>query len=216
LVVFDPDQQLLGRPWRGNLRAHINAADDASAFRAAILKLCGVAADNPDIPFTLAIDAPLGFPEALVDLLTHRRCVDAVGRSAESPYLFRDTERRLFAAGLSPLSAIKDMIGSQSSKAIHAVAKFAPVTVSRGVWSDGGSFRMIETYPAACRKRMEPGDLGHDADAESVPDIVDARICALIAHRFTVAPETLEAPTPDTPPSEGWIWLPKARMGGSA
>jgi hypothetical protein len=75
---------------------------------------------------------------------------------------------------------------------------------------------MIETYPAACRGRMEPGDLSHDADAESVPDIVDARICALIAHRFTVAPETLEAPTPETPQSEGWIWLPKARIGGSA
>jgi hypothetical protein len=152
----------------------------------------------------------------LIDLLTHRRCVDAVGRSAENPYLFRDTERRLFAAGLSPLSAIKDMIGSQSSKAIHAVAKFAPITVSTGVWSNGGSFRVIETYPAACRGRMEPGDLDHDADAESVADIVDARICALIAHRFTVAPHTLEGPAADTPPSEGWIWLPKAGMGGSA
>ena len=66
------------------------------------------------------------------------------------------------------------------------------------------------------RGRIEAGDLSHDADAESVPDMVDARLCAVIAHRYAVAPHTPEGPAPETPPSEGWIWLPKARMGGSA
>ena len=42
------------------------------------------------------------------------------------------------------------MIGSQATKGMHVLAKFAPQIESCGVWTDGG-FRAIETYPTACR-----------------------------------------------------------------
>jgi hypothetical protein len=100
------------------------------------------------------------------------------------------------------------MIGSQSTKAIHAVAKFAPKVEALGVWSDGSTARFIETYPAACRSRSNGTEEFSVDTLVGHVDIVDAGVCALIALRFATAPETLEPPTPDAPASEGWIWLP--------
>jgi hypothetical protein len=208
LVVLNRQAQPLGLPWRGNLRQAIN---DAAAFLAKNFSLCRIEAAPSACHVTNAIDAPHAFPASLIELLTANRVERSLGDSATNPYLYRFTERRLATPGNVPLSAVKDMIGSQSTKAIHATTKFAQNMEELGVWSDGGTTRFIETYPAACRRQsiraeefVLSGLVGHDEN-------IDAGVCALIALRFATAPETLEAPPPDAPAYEGWIWLPKAR-----
>lgn len=210
LVVLDHAGQSLGQPWRGNLRETINSATTPADFLAALLALCKL--DKPDQSWraTLAIDAPLGFPEAFARMIADGTPVDQIGRSAANPYLFRHTERRLVAEGVTPLSAIKDMIGSQATKAMHVVARFAPQRLSTGVWTDGAHLTVIETYPSLCRVR-----LGRQIHTEPMPktgreaDIHDADVCARIARHFHLNRERLEHPTDDTPPSEGWIWAPR-------
>ena len=115
----------------------------------------------------------------------------------------------MFEQGLKPLSAIKDMIGSQATKGMHALAKFAPQMPRCGVWSDGRGLAAIEAYPSACRASamvkalQEPfGKLGHD-------DLDDALTCALIGHLFDSQPDALLPPAAFVPATEGWIWVPK-------
>ena len=124
-------------------------------------------------------------------------------------HLFRQTERYLFEHGLKPLSAIKDMIGSQATKGMHVLAKFAPIVKSCGVWTDGVALTAIEAYPSACKKsaiikKLRSGyqALGHD-DGE------DALTCALLAYLFAEQREALAAPGPSVRVREGWIWVPK-------
>jgi hypothetical protein len=214
LVVLDAVGQRIGKPWRGNLRAPINNAANAAAFKGILLALCGLEPGDLATPMTLAIDAPLGFSVALVELLAHGKTVPEIGQSATNPYLFRQTERRLFCSNLNPLSAIKDMIGSQTTKAIHTLARFAPIIAATGVWTDGNGLLAIETYPAACEDRFSAEERARIAlIADKSDDIGDAYRCALIAHRFSTAPETLEPPPDDIPPAEGWIWLPRNTAG---
>ena len=212
LVIVGAHGELLGQPWRGNLRHVINEAASTAEFLAKVFALCRLASGFSTSSVTVAIDAPLCFPASLIALLTEGRTERNLGDSAANPYLYRFTERRLATSHNVPLSTVKDMIGSQSSKAIHAIAKFAPTIQSLGIWSDGGTTRFIETYPAACRRRVVGSEklgliglIGHN-------DIIDAGVCALIAHRFATAPQTLEAPPAEAPATEGWIWLPSDRM----
>lgn len=210
LVVLDHAGQSLGQPWRGNLRETINSATTPADFLAALLALCELGIPSQPCHATLAIDAPLGFPEAFARMIAGGTPVDQIGRSAANPYLFRHTERRLVAEGVTPLSAIKDMIGSQATKAMHVVARFAPQRLSTGVWTDGAHLTVIETYPSLCRARVGP-----QVHTEPMPktgreaDIHDADVCARIARDFHLNRERLEPPTDDTPPSEGWIWAPR-------
>ena len=212
LVILDAGARLLGQPWRGNLRRTINEADTAKAFLTKIFELCRVEVAPRRSRVTIAIDAPLAFPASLVALLTRGQIETQIEENPNNPYLYRFTERRLVTRNGAPLSVVKDMIGSQSTKAIHATIKFAPKFEALGVWSDGGATRFIETYPAECRRRSKEfievrlaGVFGHD-------DIIDAGICAVVAHRFATAPEGLEAPVPGAPTSEGWIWLPTGNV----
>lgn len=52
---------------------------------------------------------------------------------------------------MKPLSAIKDMIGSQATKGMHVLAKFAPKIERCGVWTDAAGFTVIEAYPSGCK-----------------------------------------------------------------
>ena len=146
---------------------------------------------------------------ALVTGLTY---VEPLESSATNPYLFRQTERRLFEQGIRPLSAVKDMIGSQATKGMHALAKFAPQVQRCGVWSDGAALAAIEAYPAPCNhsdmmvRLLEPYEDWRQANHQ---DKVDALTCALIAYCFHVQPETLVQPNGGVPVGEGWIWLPQ-------
>ncbi len=209
LVILNSDLDVVGKPWRGNLRTHINKAATTSDWLWTLFSMCAAEPPACTASVTLAIDTPLGFSEAFVRLATDLRCVEPVESSDANPYLFRQTERFLFQNGLTPLSAIKDMIGSQATKGMHVLAKFAPHSVSCGVWTDGATFTALEAYPSACkrsamiqtlRKRYAP--LGHE-------DEEDALICALIAHLYAQRRETLASPGDSVPMSEGWIWVPR-------
>ena len=158
---------------------------------------------------TMAVDAPLGFPDAFVQLITKftpQAQID--GESNQNSYLFRLNERRLASEGLvMPLSAIKDMIGSQSTKAMHVIAKFKLQGVAVGIWSDE-RLTMIETYPSLCRKRLKRQKPEHLSAKNS--DICDSSLCSRIAHDFHFKRKCLESPPLDAPTVEGWIWAPLA------
>ncbi len=105
IVILDSALQIVGKPWRGNLRATINAAIGADAFVQALFALCGspaladLGAESSRLAIsriTLAVDTPLGFSQALVGLATGMQCVEPIGQSNTNPYLFRCTERFLF------------------------------------------------------------------------------------------------------------------------
>jgi len=207
LVVLDSAGRQIGQPWRGNLRETLNAATTTADLLSAILALCKL-----PLPCTtnatMAIDAPLGFPLAFVRLATGGAAEPEIGQSSTNPYLYRATERRLVAEGVMPLSAVKDMIGSQSTKAMHAVARFTD-RIAPGVWSDGAQLTVIETYPALCRWRARDAfnDRATATNARE-SDILDAEVCARIARDFVQRREWLEPPPSDVPTSEGWIWAP--------
>jgi len=205
LAVKDGAKRDVGNPWRGNMSSVLKNAETSSAFIYEIRRLCEVPAGLSPDKVVVAIDAPLGFPVAVVSLLTEKPLQDFTGESAENPYLFRETERLLASQGKRPLSAIQDQIGSQSTKAIFARRKFAPQQRGIGVWSDGGLLNVIETYPGGVRHRL--------GIAEKTSDIVDATRCAEIAWAFACDRQSLEAPPPNIPPEEGWIWLPQQRSG---
>lgn len=202
----------MGKPWRGNLRATINAANTSKGWVHALFTLCGAVAPPSSAPITLGIDTPLGFSQAFMALVTGLKCAEAVQSSATNPYLFRQTERRLFEQGIRPLSAVKDMIGSQATKGMHALAKFAPKVARCGVWTDGEALTAIEAYPSPCKHSalMDALLLPHaEWRQANHQDMVDALTCALISYCFQVRPETLDQPDDGVPASEGWIWLPK-------
>jgi hypothetical protein len=213
LCILNEQRDIVGRPWRGNLRQSINQAADTVAWLARVFALCGVPMPRRPYRVTLAIDTPLGFPQALIDLLTRGQVVGAIGHSKSNPYLFRSTERRLYEQGVQPLSAIKDMIGSQATKGIHALARFAPQRLRCGVWTDGAMLTAIEAYPAPCKRsaliqsmKQRYSPLDHD-------DKSDALTCALLAFLFDQNPAQLAGPDADVPESEGWIWLPTDCLG---
>ncbi len=52
---------------------------------------------------------------------------------------------------MKPLSAIEDMIGSQTTKGMHVFAKFALKIERLGVWTDAAGFTVIEAYPSGCK-----------------------------------------------------------------
>ena len=209
IVILDSTLAVVGQPWRGNLRTTINEAASASDWIRELFGLCAVNSSAGALYITLAIDTPLGSSEAFVGLVTGLQCVDLVERSDTNPYLFRQTERYLFEHGLKPLSAIKDMIGSQATKGMHVLAKFARATKSCGVWTDGVSLTVIEAYPSACKASEVVRALRrHHADLEH-EDKQDALICALIAYLFASRPDALASPDSSVPISEGWIWVPR-------
>jgi hypothetical protein len=218
IVVLDADLQIFGKPWRGNLRTTINVATGADAFIHALFALCGAPADlalgaeatQPPAPrITLAIDTPLGFSRTFVELVTGLQCVEPIAQSSSNPYLFRRTERFLFEHGLTPLSAVKDMIGSQATKGMHALAKFAPHRTSCGVWTDSRHLVAIEAYPSACKTSQTLATLRKDYPTLDHDDKTDALTCALVAYLFDQRREALAASDASVPPSEGWIWLPR-------
>jgi hypothetical protein len=211
IVILAPSLEVIGEPWRGNLTPIINEAEDGAQFVDSLFMLVGEAFRRQ--PVLLGIDTPLGFSKELAQLVSQRTATGPIGRSAENPYLFRATERFLHQQGKTPLSPIKDMIGSQATKGMHVLARFAPKIVECGVWTDGCGLRAIEVYPGACKSsttikglRGTRGQLGND-------DLDDALTCALIAHQFHTSRETLFQPTTDVAVEEGWIWAPRDGLG---
>lgn len=207
IVILDDYRSFIGMPWRGNLRETIGGAPDSTTFLDRLFDRCEVKRDHA-AAVTLAIDAPLAFSQALTDLIAGRAGAEPGHDRKENAYLFRATERWLFQHGHRPLSAVQDMIGSQATKAMHALAKFAPQIERCGVWTDGKGFRAIETYPTICKTNALVANMLADFDVYNA-DLRDALVCATIALMFQVKYGELEAPGDGIPVQEGWIWYPK-------
>jgi hypothetical protein len=219
LVILDADLAIVGTPWRGNLRESINAASDAHAWLTSLFELCQ-ATPTDALHCTLGVDTPLGFSDDFVRLITRQGDAGPVGGSESNAYLYRHTEQFLFAHGLKPLSPVKDMIGSQATKGMHVLARFAPNALECGAWGDTASLAVLEAYPSPCKHsahmqamlqtyaptqgagRHWPAHLDHQ-------DKRDALLCALLAHLFACARQHLASPPANIPASEGWIWVPQ-------
>ena len=153
IVILNAARNLAGRPWRGNLRAVINEATTTRDWLRALFALCAAEWPGATVGAVLAIDAPLSFSEAFTRLANRQAFEEPIGSSASNPYVFRETERILFERGIAPLSSAKDMIGSQTTKAMHVLAKFAPRIARSGVWTDEeATLTAIEAYPSACKR----------------------------------------------------------------
>lgn len=237
LVILDNDCRFLGKPWRGNLRKYINEASSTKELIGHLMRCCKVDASYGEPPTViLSIDTPLGFSEDFQKLITGRAAVSSLDTSATNPYLFRYTERFLFEKGLSPLSAVKDMIGSQATKGMHVLAKFAPRRESVGVWASDDGLLAIEAYPSACKTSAIMAGLLEPFITERLPleqhptsiwegtsftggirhdDERDALICALIGWLYINQPEALVHPDSSVPESEGWIFAPEDGLAPS-
>ena len=210
IVILDPELQIVGLPWRGNLRSLINEAQSTRQWIDGLFALCKAGRPPADIHVFLAIDTPLAFSQAFIDLTAHGRAVPGpLEASQTNPYLYRQTEKVLFAHGLRPLSAVKDLIGSQATKGMHVLAKFAPDLAGCGVWTDGASLSAFEAYPAACKGSATIAQMRAGYPALGDQDQEDALTCALLAALFAHDQEALWGPTAETPLAEGWIWVPK-------
>jgi len=141
-----------------------------------------------------------------------------------NPYTRRETEIDLVKRGYQPLSAVRDMLGSQSTKGIHFLRAAELRLSSRGVWTsqqDGLSITAIETYPAVARKHaavsarcaqilaQPPLNPPENAGGKVHKDVEDALICALVAHFFSDLSSGIEPVPPAAAELEGWIILPR-------
>ncbi len=209
IVILDSQNQIVGRPWGwGNLRSTINASASTRKWLEALFTLCDTELPKDNYRVTMAIDTPLGFSTEFVQLITNLACYSKpIDDSATNKYLFRQTERFLFANDHTPLSAIIHMIGSQATKGVHVISKFSKTIADCGVWTDGASLTVIEAYPASCKGSKSMRDLRHHA-ALGRDDIEDALTCALVAYLFETNRASLAAPFEETPKTEGWIWVP--------
>jgi len=219
LVVLDAALNLVGAPWRGNLRTTLNDAHNTRDLIERLLGLCQLQAQGAE-HVVMAIDTPLALPSALL-ALARGDAVSALGRSQENPYLYRETERWLFQRGITPLSPIKDMIGSQATKGMHLLARFAPHIAACGQWqSDDQTLTVVEGYPspakrspafAALRQRVSmPVSLEamlHQPTPKQ-QDIQDAWLCAMLAWSLPHAAQNVAWPPATMPAEEGWIFVP--------
>ncbi|MFO7724526.1 MAG: hypothetical protein R6V45_03170 [Oceanipulchritudo sp.] len=209
IAILDNGLSLVGEPWRGNLRETINSSTGTAEWLRALFRLCGTEVAGYPVQATMAIDTPLGFPKALRALANNLHATGAVGESAANPYLYRKTEQFMFERGWKPLSPVKDMIGSQATKGMHVLAKFAPRIASCGIWTNGSGFQAIEGYPTPCRQSRVIRPLRELLRPMPHPDCEDALLCALLAHLFKANRDALESPDVSVPECEGWIWFPK-------
>jgi len=221
LDLSDSGPVLVGTPWRGNLR-DLLVAHAGHDLVAALLRRLDVGADESR-HVRFAIDTPLAWPRRMLELVTAGTCIDVPIQADNNPYLFRVQEVSLFGHEQRPLSVVRDMIGSQSTKGIHFLhrAQLAPMTV--GVWGHA-STTVIETYPAAAVADFEVSQLSASLLADLLgeektarngawrSDVRDAIICALIAMLHRYRPERLVGPGTEAEPAEGWIWLPKTHV----
>lgn len=209
---------IVGEIFRGNLRESLTA-EKGPALIAAILKRIGPEA-GVAAHVTIAIDSPLAWPKAAVALMGGGEVTEVPEKSERNPYLYRAQESRLFVNRRGPLSPVKDMIGSQSTKAIHFLTRAALVQKPLGVWSSD-SVVAIEAYPAptkrvksvsASAEKLLKAYLKHNKPHGKAwtNDVRDAIVCALVAFLHRRYPEQLVSPDGDAEPTEGWIWLPKA------
>ena len=221
---------------RRNFREHLVNTNDCESFVKAVFE-CVKTKVQPDVRSNVivAIDAPLGVPQAFRDLIVNHWPYGRVEKEAISNrYLYRETERYLNLTNkeIKPLSLVMHQIGSQSTKAIDLLHRLN-LRQSGFTWVDSDDtvdvrFRALETYPAAAEKRRPSllYDLELRGDDNSYKDLLnkpidkdnrigdsrDALICAVIAAMWDEDGK-LEEPNASScdlhlVKQEGWIWVP--------
>jgi len=214
--------ELVGIPWRGAIRAQLLNADGRPDF---LLNLLEIHETFEHI--VVAIDTPLGWPVSLQGLITSANQNVAVpDEPGLNPFLFRGTERALNQAGIATLSAVRDQIGSQSTKGQTFLTSlgFERSQNRVGEWRKG-IWTAIETYPAPCyhspletcyAERLRRQDRFLTATRAGAwvnvaSDLADAVMCAVVAAVFHEDPSQLRGPTSEQKADaarEGWIWTP--------
>lgn len=212
-----------GKPWRGNLRS-ILMAKSGDALVTAMLDLCGVASE-PATEVVIAIDTPLGWPSAMMRLAQGGATSFVSAKDGENPYTRRATELALIQRGYAPLSAVRDMLGSQSTKGLHFLRVAGLQEVSPGVWrrdeKEDRTVTAIETYPAVALQMARLRELQADVLSRTQgglrsggkplhDDTRDALACALVAFLFAERPAMIEPIPSEILTGEGWIVLPVA------
>jgi len=216
LILLDANHHQVGQSWRGNLREVINRADNQQAWLQQIAALLALPNDffaQQPHPVFMGIDTPLGVSVAWQELIINFKAAGVIDDSASNPYLYRATERWLIRQGHTPLSAIKDMIGSQATKGRHLLAKISPYQASCGIWQDAtGRLNAFEAYPSVAKKSAQMqhafAQIRWQQACPEPGDIYDAAYCALSAATLASQPDRLAQPPTDTPWSEGWIYVP--------
>lgn len=160
IAVFDKDFNFVSCGL-GNIKASLlnstNFADFLSKF--AVLdkekNKLPIAFYKQNDRFIIAIDAVLGWPKNFLRLITEpdilREELEALfpnGASIGNKFLFRQTEREVGTTKM-PLSAVKDQIGSQSTKAIFLLKYLGFSKEGCSAWKDKDGNIAIETYPGA-------------------------------------------------------------------
>ena len=224
LVVLNQHGELVGKPWRGNLRDTIAAAASYTDWLLTVAKLCQFDDKTKAVFATqnvvMAIDTPLGFSEGLLQLLQGEAVATPFTASCDNPYLYRHTERELFAHGFSPLSAVKDMIGSQATKGLHLLRKFAFTPSPSGIWQlshNNCKHCALESYPTVLKTSALVAQYIERLRSQTNydtwhQDIQDAAYCAIAALLYQQQPNTMATPTEDVT-TEGWIYVPKECLG---
>jgi predicted nuclease with RNAse H fold len=191
----------------------------------------------------VGIDAPFGWPDEFVEAIsTHSGSGGWAGRDRDQrdyreTLVFRETDRRMIAAGSRPLSVSTDRIGITAMRCAHVLDQVA----ARGEFVDrAGRGKLAEVYPAAALRRWGFNASGYKRPAgrgalgELMTDLesrapwlditaADADLCrrsddafdALVAALVTraAARELTELPPDDQmarASREGWIHLPSA------
>lgn len=203
----------VGKPWRGNLRAVYNKGS-GSALLVELLRLVD-AEGYRWREITLAIDAPLGWPTGFRQLLDGAYPDMIPEQKGHNPLLMRETERWLYAHGHRPLSAVQDLIGSQSTKGMAFISALGLCVTRPGIWATRlGETRVtaIEAYPSPCKHsqsiRTARTALESALPSTANPDLQDAQTCAILGALFTLYPELLANPIATIDAREGWIWVP--------
>lgn len=205
------DLAVEGKIARGTLRDAINGHDSLHTI---VNQFCETSLQAEDRLF-LAVDTPLGFSAAFRRLVSEHAFVDVVPEeSIRNPYVYRRTEGWLFQRGFKPLSAVKDMIGSQSTKGIHLLAKLGLKSSPDhpGVWrSETGRVVAFEAYPTPCKTSPHTVSLVESLRLNQThhADQVDAAYCAIVAYLFATEPGRLMEPCEGVDHLEGWIWIPR-------
>ncbi|MDH0450360.1 hypothetical protein [Shewanella sp. GD04112] len=226
LVILNHQGKLLCKPWRGNLRSCIAQSESFSQWLHVVAGLCGLempsqVAHEPHT-VTLAIDTPLGFSNDFVALLSGAATTKPFSKFSENPYLYRETELLLFQHGYSPLSAVKDMIGSQATKGLHFLRKFGFTPTPSGIWQLNQSsqshqnpcqHRAFESYPTVLKTSAMVAQYIEQLRTQTHfdswnQDSQDATYCAIAALLQTQHPELMAAPNSDVT-AESWIYVPK-------
>lgn len=223
LVILNHQGKLLGKPWRGNLRSCIAQSEILNQWLHVVSGLCGLQLPSQAVleqhSVTIAIDTPLGFSNDFAALLTGSATTKLFSKFSENPYLYRETELLLFQHGFGPLSAVKDMIGSQATKGLHFLRKFSFTPTPSGIWQlsqtgqNHNQHRAFESYPTVLKTSALVSQYIEQLHTQTNfgswhQDSQDAAYCAIAALLQTQQPELMAAPDKDIS-TESWIYVPK-------